>query len=153
MVNIITLESEKDYNMNPYFQKNRTEAIKISNEEWQKVLPELLFHVAREKSTERPFIGTYTDTLENGTYYCACCGNKIFHGSSKFLSSCGWPSFTEAFNSDAVYYIKDYSYNMERVEVLCTKCDAHLGHVFDDGPAPNHLRYCINSISMVFEPE
>lgn len=137
---------------NPYFKKNRIEPIKLENAVWQRVLPEDLYYVARLKGTERAFTGKYWDADTKGRYYCACCGNYLFTSDAKFQSSCGWPSYFEPSAKEAVYYVEDNSFNMKRIEVLCKLCDAHLGHVFDDGPPPTKLRYCINSISIVFEP-
>ncbi len=138
---------------NPYFIKNRTTPIKLSNAEWRKVLGEDLFYVARLKGTERAFTGQYWDTDVRGKYYCACCGAYLFASNAKFSSACGWPSYFEPAQKESVYYVEDKSHGMERIEVLCKLCDAHLGHVFEDGPPPTHLRYCINSISIFFEPQ
>ncbi len=117
--------------------------------EWRQLLTPEQFRVTRQKGTEGPFTGAYCESKEPGTYACVCCGTPLFESTTKFESGTGWPSFTEPLVPDAIRLEKDYSYGMQRVEVLCNVCDAHLGHVFDDGPKPTGLRYCLNSVSLV----
>ena len=136
---------------NIIYSNSDTEKVDISNDEWKKILPESVYEIAREKGTEKPFTGTYWNRFETGTYYCAACGNPLFKSDAKFNSSCGWPSFFEPITKGSIIYAPDNSYGMKRTEVMCGRCKSHLGHVFDDGPKPSGLRYCINSVVLHFD--
>jgi len=130
---------------------NDTNKVEKSDEEWKKVLSEEQFDVLRNKGTERPFTGKYYLHKEKGVYVCAACGAELFKSDTKFDSGCGWPSFNNVIDSSKVVYTKDNSLGMSRTEITCARCGGHLGHVFDDGPPPTGLRYCINSVSIDFK--
>jgi peptide-methionine (R)-S-oxide reductase len=127
------------------FEVTKTEA------EWKAQLTPEQYHVVREKGTERPFTGKYDKFFENVIYNCVACGEHLFTSNTKFDAGCGWPSFYQAIDDGKIVEHKDTSFGMIRTEVMCGKCGAHLGHVFDDGPNPTGLRYCINSVSLDFE--
>ena len=138
---------------NPFYSRTDTSVLHVTDAQWKKVLNKNLFAVSRKNNTEMAYTGKYNDFDGIGTYYCAVCGNALFKSDAKFSSTCGWPSFFETIRPKSVIYKKDTSYNMERTEVRCGRCDAHLGHLFDDGPTANKKRYCMNSISLEFVPD
>ena len=120
--------------------------------EWKRILTPEQYHVLREKGTERPFTGQYANSHDKGTFVCAGCGNLLFASNTKFDSGTGWPSFWAPLSQDSVEEKSDNSLFMRRTEVLCKRCGGHLGHVFDDGPKPSGLRYCMNSVAMKLVP-
>lgn len=136
---------------NPYYKPNQKEALLVPDSEWRKILSPEVYRVAREKGTERPFTSAFEESKEVGTYHCVACGNALFKSNAKFSSGCGWPSFFEPITKSAIIYTPDNSHGMQRTEVQCGKCKSHLGHVFEDGPPPTGLRYCINGVVLTIE--
>ncbi len=130
-----------------------TEKVRKTEEEWKQLLTPEQYAVCRQKGTERPFTGEYCGLKEAGTYLCVCCGAELFRSEGKFDSGTGWPSFFAPVSEENVRTEEDNSYFMRRTEVLCNRCDAHLGHVFPDGPRPTGLRYCINSVALKLKKE
>jgi len=136
---------------NPVYSNSDTSKVNMSEDEWKKVLPADVYQIARLKGTERPWTSKFESFKEVGTYYCAACGNPLFKSDTKFESGCGWPSFYDPISKGSIIYTPDNSHGMERTEVQCGRCKAHLGHVFDDGPPPTGLRYCINGVILDFQ--
>lgn len=136
---------------NPVYSKNDSSKVNLSEEEWKKILPSDVYYIARQKGTERPWTSKFEKFEEAGTYYCAACGNSLFKSDTKFDSGCGWPSFYEPISKSSIIYTPDNTHGMQRTEVQCGRCKAHLGHVFEDGPPPTGLRYCINGVILDFE--
>jgi peptide-methionine (R)-S-oxide reductase len=136
---------------NPVYSKTDTSKVALTDDEWKKILPQDVFYIARMKGTERPWTSKFEKFKETGTYYCAACGNALFKSDTKFESGCGWPSFYEPISKESIIYTPDNTQGMQRTEVQCGRCKAHLGHVFEDGPPPTGLRYCINGVVLDFE--
>ena len=146
--NTSTMDSTKKNN--PVYSNTDTSKVAMSDEEWKKILPGDVYSVARQKGTERPWTSKYESFFDKGTYYCAVCGNALFKSDTKFESGCGWPSFYEPISKSSIIYTPDNTYGMNRTEVMCGRCKSHLGHVFEDGPPPTGLRYCINGVVLDF---
>lgn len=145
-----TMESGKE-KKNEVYNRDEKAKVNLSNEDWKKILDPEVYYIARQKGTERPWTSKFEDFKEKGTYYCAACGNSLFQSDTKFESGCGWPSFYEPISKKSIIYTPDNTLGMKRTEVQCGRCEAHLGHVFEDGPPPTGLRYCINGVILDFE--
>lgn len=138
-------------NNNPVYSRTDKSKVALKEDEWQKILSPEVYQIARQKGTERPYTSKFENFKEVGTYYCAVCGNALFKSDTKFDSGCGWPSFYEPISKGSIIYLPDNTHGMVRTEVQCGRCKSHLGHVFEDGPPPTGLRYCINGVVLDFE--
>lgn len=147
------ISTDPQHPNNPYYSRTDTTVLHVPDSAWKKVLPDDVYQIARNKSTEMAFSGKYWDFEGIGTYFCAACGNALFRSDAKFASSCGWPSFFQSLRKNSTIYKEDRSFGMIRTEVLCGRCGSHLGHIFDDGPPPTGKRYCMNSIVLEFQPD
>ena len=127
--------------------------MKLTDQQWKEKLSQEEYRVCRQKGTERPYSGTLLHNEESGEYRCKCCNAVLFDAQDKFDSGCGWPSFSAQSEHENVVFAEDFSHGMHRIEILCKHCDAHLGHVFEDGPAPTGQRFCVNSVSLNFDPK
>lgn len=145
------MNSAKKDSTNPVYSRTDTSKVNLSEEEWKKALDPEVYYIARMKGTERPGTSAFEHSKEVGTYYCAACGNALFKSDTKFESGCGWPSFYAPISKTSIIYLPDNTHGMSRTEVECGRCKAHLGHVFEDGPPPTGLRYCINGVVLDFE--
>ena len=143
--------SDSSRQTNPVYSNSDTSPVQLSEEEWKNILPQEVYNIARQKGTERPWTSKFETSKEIGTYYCAACGNPLFQSDTKFESGCGWPSFYPPISKTSIIYLEDRSHGMVRTEVECGRCKAHLGHMFDDGPKPTGLRYCINGVILDFK--
>ena len=146
----LSLAAQAQTKTNPYYSHTATNKLAVSDAEWKRLLPAGVYQVARQEATERAFTGEYHDTHTKGTYYCAVCGNPLFSSAAKFESGTGWPSFYQPIRPGAVKDIPDA--DGSRTETECARCGSHLGHVFEDGPRPTGLRYCMNSAVLDLEP-
>jgi peptide-methionine (R)-S-oxide reductase len=146
---VTKMESNKSNN--PFYSRTDTSKVNVGEDEWKKILPNDIYNISRLKGTERPWTSQYEDFKEIGTYYCAVCGNALFKSDTKFESGCGWPSFYQPISKGSIIYAADNTHGMSRTEVMCGRCKGHLGHVFEDGPPPTGLRYCINGVVLDFE--
>jgi peptide-methionine (R)-S-oxide reductase len=144
---------EERTSSNPVYSVTDTTPVQLKEEEWQKILTPEQFYIARQKGTERPWTSKFEQFKEKGLYRCVACGNALFVSDTKFDSGCGWPSFYQPVSKTSIIYTPDNSHGMRRTEVQCGRCKAHLGHVFDDGPPPTGLRYCINGVILAFQKE
>ena len=147
----VSLNMNNTSNENKIYSRTDKSKVRLTDAEWKNILPHDVYYIARQKGTERPWSSKYENFDEVGTYYCAACGNALFRSDTKFESGCGWPSFYEPVAKGSIIYAPDHSAGMERTEVMCGRCQAHLGHVFDDGPKPTGLRYCINGVVLDFD--
>ena len=143
------MDTEKKHS--PVYSTTNTEKVSLKEEEWKKILPADVYRIARQKGTEMPGSSPFEHLKDVGTFYCAACGNPLFMSDTKFESGCGWPSFYEPISKEAIIYTPDNTHGMKRTEVQCGRCEAHLGHVFKDGPKPTGFRYCINGVILDFE--
>ena len=154
---VISCNSQNNTNNNmenkksPHYSNTDTNQVVVPNTEWKKLLSTEVYNVAREKGTERPYTSKFESSKEIGTYYCAVCGNPLFKSDTKFESGCGWPSFYQPVTKSSIIYTPDNTHGMQRTEVQCGRCHSHLGHVFNDGPPPSGLRYCINGVVLDFK--
>ena len=152
-----TKKMETTDKKSPVYSSTDTSKVNLTDEEWKKMLPQDVYNIARMKGTERPWTSKYENFYDKGTYYCAACGNPLFKSDTKFDAGCGWPSFYEPISKGSIIYTPDNTLGMNRTETQCGRCKAHLGHVFNDGPPPTGLRFCINGVVLDFakakEPE
>ena len=144
-------ETKMENKNNPAYSRTDNSKVVLKDEEWKNILSPEVYNIARQKGTERPYTSKFESFKEAGTYYCAACGNALFKSDTKFESGCGWPSFYEPISKSSIIYLPDNTLGMKRTEVECGRCKSYLGHVFEDGPPPTGLRYCINGVVLDFD--